>query len=143
MLAYDEGTISVIAFTAQLCAARLANHRDFLSAAELDFHCVFEETPASPADLKAADIQKLNVNVPIVAQWIKHAGRVIYNCEDSFDLPERDGLWRGQPGFSWGRWKLWKERAEWVADLKKHVRAETRDAAREMVATMVDIEKGT
>jgi hypothetical protein len=44
------------------------------------------------------------------------------------------------PGFSYGRWKLWKERAEWVSELKS-VRRETRCAANKVVNKMAEIEK--
>ncbi|KAI1408765.1 hypothetical protein F5Y13DRAFT_204501 [Hypoxylon sp. FL1857] len=135
-LAYSEEQISVIAFTAQLCARRLVDDNDFLSAAELDFYTAFEQTPSASSVLKAEDIQRLNVNVPIAAQWIIHAGEVIYNCEDSFVSGPRTG----QRGFSYDRWKLWKERAEWVCGLKRMVRRETIDMARKMVERMNQIE---
>ncbi|KAL7622382.1 hypothetical protein AAE478_007886 [Parahypoxylon ruwenzoriense] len=139
-LAYSEEQVSIIAFTARLCALQLVDANDFLSAAELDLYAAFEKTPAAGSALKAGDVQRLNINVPIAAQWILHAGEVIYNCEEGFGLEARDGLWTGQPGFSYGRWKLWKERAEWVASLNGVVRRETIDVARKMVERMSQIE---
>ncbi|KAI1210680.1 uncharacterized protein F4807DRAFT_422263 [Annulohypoxylon truncatum] len=138
--AYSEEVISIVAFTAQLCARQIVDANDFLSAAELDFYTAFEKTPAAGSALKADDIQRLNINVPIAAQWILHAGEAIYNCEGTFSLEARDGLWTGQPGFSYGRWKLWKERAEWVSGLNGAVRRETIDVARKMVEKMSEIE---
>ncbi|KAI0385953.1 hypothetical protein F5Y04DRAFT_276472 [Hypomontagnella monticulosa] len=135
--AYSEDQISITAFTAWLCARQLV---DFLSAAEFDFYVAFEKDPQASSALKAGDIQRLNVNVPVAAQWILHAGEAIYNCEESFDLEARDGLWTGQPGFSYDRWKLWKERAEWVCGLNKVVRRETVEVARKMVERMNEIE---
>ncbi|KAI1802987.1 hypothetical protein F4811DRAFT_526642 [Daldinia bambusicola] len=139
-LEYSEENIAATAFTAQLCASQLVDTNDFLSPAEYDFHAAFEKTPAAGLTVKGDDVRLLNVNVPIAAQWILHAGEVIYNCEESFKLEPRDGLWSGKPGFSWGRWKLWKERAEWVSSLKKVVRPETIDAAKKMVERMSQIE---
>ncbi|KAI1095397.1 hypothetical protein F5B19DRAFT_441391 [Rostrohypoxylon terebratum] len=138
--AYSEEVISIIAFTARLCGHQLVEANDFLSAAELDFYTAFEKTPVAGTPLKAHDVQLLNVNVPIAAQWILYAGEVIYNCEATFSLRDRDGLWSGQPGFSYGRWKLWKERAEWVSGLNGVVRQETIDAAKKMVEKMSEIE---
>ncbi|KAI0900525.1 hypothetical protein F4806DRAFT_491414 [Annulohypoxylon nitens] len=138
--ALSEEVVSIVSFTAQLCGHQLVEANDFLSAAELDFYTAFEKTPAAGSPLKAGDIQLLNVNVPIAAQWILHAGEVIYNCEATFSLRDRDGLWSGQPGFSYGRWKLWKERAEWVSGLNGVVRQETIDAAKKMVEKMSEIE---
>ncbi|KAI2473459.1 hypothetical protein F4781DRAFT_380406 [Annulohypoxylon bovei var. microspora] len=139
-LTYSDEIVSIIAFTAQLCARQLVDANDFLSAAELDFYAAFEKTPLASSALKADDIQRLNSNVPIAAQWIIHAGEVIYNCEEAFGLESRDGLWTGQPGFSYGRWKLWKERAEWVSGLNGVIRRETIDVARQMVERMSQIE---
>ncbi|KAI5863337.1 hypothetical protein GGS23DRAFT_528501 [Durotheca rogersii] len=139
-LAYSEEQVAIIGFTAQLCARQLVDANDFLSAAELDFYAAFEKAPAAGSALKAGDIQRLNVNVPIASQWILHAGEAIYNCEETFGLQARDGLWTGQPGFSYGRWKLWKERAEWVCSLNGTVRRETIDVARKMVERMSQIE---
>lgn len=138
-LAYSEEQLAITAFTAQLCARQLV---DFLSAAEFDFHIASEQGPTRSSALKAGDVQRLNVNVPIALQWILHAGEAIYNCEESFDLEARDGLWTGQPGFSYGRWKLWKERAEWVSSLDKVVRRETVEVARKTAGRMSEIENG-
>ncbi|KAI8962591.1 hypothetical protein F5Y11DRAFT_322570 [Daldinia sp. FL1419] len=137
---YSEEIIAVIAFTAQLCAAQLVDANDFLSAAVGDFYSAFEQTPEAGSTIKGDDVKLLNANVPVAAQWIFHAGETIYNCEESFNLTETNGLWTGKPGFSWGRWKLWKERAEWVSSLKKEVRQETRDVAKKMVEKMSEIE---
>lgn len=159
--AYSGETIAVTAFTAQLCAAHLVEANDFLSWAELDFYTALEKVPAEGPALKSADIQLLNVNVPIAAQWIFHAREAIYNCEEEFGLPKRDGLvsqasnygylfawacdsdevskWAGTPGFSYARWKFWKERIEWVSELRA-IRQETRDVARKVVEKMTEIE---
>ncbi|KAI0843922.1 hypothetical protein F5Y00DRAFT_249876 [Daldinia vernicosa] len=139
-LAYSEEHIAVTAFTAQLCARQLVDANDFLSWAVRDFYAAFEQTPAEAADVKGDNVRLLNANVPIAAQWILHAGEVIYNCEESFNLESSDGLWTGKPGFSWGRWKLWKERAEWVSGLDRVVRQETIDIAKKMVEKMSQIE---
>ncbi|KAI1655409.1 hypothetical protein F4813DRAFT_367801 [Daldinia decipiens] len=141
-LAYSEEHIAVTAFTAQLCARQLVDADDFLAMAVRDFYAAFEQTPAEAADVKGDNVRLLNVNVPIAAQWILHAGEVIYNCEESFNLKSSDGLWTGNPGFSWGRWKLWKERAEWVSGLERVVRQETIDMAKKMVEKMSQIESG-
>lgn len=137
--AYSEEHLSIIAFTAQLCALQLVDANDFLSWAEIDFYAAFEKTPPAGSALKGDDIRWLNVNVPIASQWILHAGEVIYNCEENFRSKAGEGLWTGQPGFSYGRWKLWKERAEWVCGLKRVVRHETIEVAREMVERMNQI----
>ncbi|KAI1464131.1 uncharacterized protein F4812DRAFT_443502 [Daldinia caldariorum] len=139
-LAYSEEHVAVTAFTAQLCASQLVDANDFLSPAVNDFYAAFEQTPAAGSTVKGDDVRLLNSNVPIAAQWILHAGEVIYNSEESFNLDPSEGLWSGKPGFSWGRWKLWKERAEWVSGLNKVVRQETIDAAKKMVEKMSQIE---
>jgi hypothetical protein len=90
-----EETVYITAFTAQLCASHLVDLKDFLFGAELDFYTAFEKIQAGEAALKSDGIQTLNVNVLIAAQWILRAGEVIYNREEDFSLPKREGLVSG------------------------------------------------
>jgi hypothetical protein len=104
-------------------------------------HTALEKGPVDLSTLSKTDLGRVNVNVPIAAQWIRHAGLVIWNCEDNLGLPNReDGLWQGSAGLSYPRWKFWKGRASEIAN-SKLVSFQTRDFAREMVEEMTNIEK--
>lgn len=54
-------------------------------------------------------------------QWIHWAGSALYRARNE-DVPEhwrralgkKTALWSGEPGFSDGRWKFWKQRMEWI-----------------------------
>ncbi|KAH7230239.1 hypothetical protein BKA59DRAFT_383274, partial [Fusarium tricinctum] len=91
--------------------------------------------------LSKADLIRVNVNVPIAAQWIRHAGLVIWNSEADLGLSKwEDGVWQGDAGFSFSRWKFWKSRVSEIAN-SKLVSSRTRVFAREMVEGMTSIEK--
>ncbi|KAK8103020.1 hypothetical protein PG984_016166 [Apiospora sp. TS-2023a] len=138
---YSEEIVSVIAFIARLFSAQLLPHDEFLRWVDRDMHTALERGPEDPSSLKRDDLVLLDVNVPIAAQWIQHAGLVIWNCEADLGLSKRpESLWQGNAGFSYPRWKFWKERAFWVTQ-SKLVSSRTRDVAKEMVEEMTRIEK--
>ncbi|KAK8069260.1 hypothetical protein PG994_005876 [Apiospora phragmitis] len=138
---HSEENVFAIAFIAKLLSAQLLPRDEFLRWVDLDMCTALERGPEDPSALKKDDLVLLNVNVPIAAQWIQQAGSVIWNCESDLGLSKRqDGLWQGNAGFSYGRWKFWKERATWVTQ-SKLVSPRTRDFAKEMVEEMTSIEK--
>ncbi|KAK8037377.1 Protein of unknown function DUF3632 [Apiospora marii] len=138
---HSEENVSIIAFIAKLLSAELLPRDEFLPWVDLDMHTALERGPEDPSALKKDDIVLLNVNVPIAAQWIQHAGLVVWNCEADLGLPSRpESLWQGNAGFSYPRWKFWKERASWVAQ-SKLVNPRTRGYAKDMVEEMTSIEK--
>ncbi|KAH6949254.1 hypothetical protein DER45DRAFT_545172 [Fusarium avenaceum] len=107
----------------------------------IDMYTALEKGPEDLSTQSKADIIRVDVNIPISAQWIRHAGLIIWNCETSLGLSKReDGLWQGSAGFSYPRWKFWKSRASEIANWKL-VSSWTRDFAREIVEGMTSIEK--
>jgi hypothetical protein len=138
---YSVENVSVIGFIAKLLTAELIPRDEFLRWVDLDMHTALEKGPVDLSTLSKTDLGRVNVNVPIAAQWIRHAGLVIWNCEADLDLQKReDGLWQGSAGLSYPRWKFWKGRASEIAN-SKLVSFQTRDFAREMVEEMTNIEK--
>lgn len=85
--------------------------------------------------------------VPAAAQWIFHAGRVLFTCQEEI-LPTSKGgdpmrggtLWNGKHGFCQERWGLWKKRFEWVQGVDG-LDAYTKEVARNAVEEMEKIEK--
>ena len=90
--------------------------------------------------------------VPALVPWFEATGRLIYNyhdCENSSALRgyknERSlkclytDMWHGEMFFNLGRWKLWKERLEWIAQQESLLK-ETRDTATQLVVRMNEIE---
>ncbi|KAK8109369.1 hypothetical protein PG999_007506 [Apiospora kogelbergensis] len=138
---HSDEIISVIAFIAKLVSAQLLSQNEFLTWVDLDMYTALEKGPEDMSALKKDDVVRLNVNVPIATQWFRHAGLAIWNCESDLGLSKReDSLWQGTAGFSYPRWKFWKERATSVTQ-SKLVSAGTRDSAKEMVEKMTSIEK--
>ncbi|KAK6815668.1 hypothetical protein PG987_016434 [Apiospora arundinis] len=138
---HSEEIVSVIGFIAKLLAAELIPRDEFLRWVDLDMHTALEKGSDDLSTLSKPDLVRVNVNVPIATQWIRHAGPVIWNCEEHLDLPKReDALWQGSAGFSYPRWKFWKERATSVTE-SKLVSSQTRDYAKQMVEEMTSIEK--
>lgn len=89
----------------------------------------------------------LDGSVPAAAQWIFHAGRAIFACDEQVEPspqggdPMRGGaLWNGKSGFSKERWSLWKKRFEWVQGVGT-LAASTKEMAKEVVEAMEQIEK--
>ncbi|KIL85365.1 hypothetical protein FAVG1_11321 [Fusarium avenaceum] len=138
---YSEEIVSVIGFIARLLTAKLIPRDEFLRWVDLDMYTALEKGPEDLSTQSKADIIRVDVNIPISAQWIRHAGLIIWNCETSLGLSKReDGLWQGIAGFSYPRWKFWKSRASEIANWKL-VSSWTRDFAREIVEGMTSIEK--
>lgn len=138
---YSEENISVIAFIARLLSAKLLPRDEFLRWVDLDMHTALERGPEDPSAIKNEGLVLMNANVPIAAQWIQHAGLLIWNCEADLGLSTRpESLWQGNPGLSYPRWKFWKERATRVTQAKL-VNPRTRDCAKGMVEEMTRIEK--
>jgi hypothetical protein len=133
--------INQIAFTARLSALGIPS-ADFTSHCEYTLHRAFEGTVESEKDLDGAAVRRLNVNVPIAAQWIIYCGERILKLDGETYKRNTplEGLWSGRPGFSKDRWDFWWRRAKWVASLKS-VRNETRIAARDIVHAMEEIDK--
>lgn len=91
--------------------------------------------------LESNDIETLDTEVPAAAQWIFHAGHLIYNLDREFEHghtkgdPARGGpLWDGKRGFCVERWNLWKSQFAWVSTVAevdegtRLVAAQARDA---------------
>jgi hypothetical protein len=138
---YSEEIVYVIGFIAKLLTAKLIPRDEFLRWVDLDMYTALKKGPEDPTTLSTADLIRVNVNVPIAAQWIRHAGLVIWNCEADLGLSKwEDGVWQGDAGFSYPRWKFWKSRVSEIAN-SVLVSSRTRDFAREMVEMMTSIEK--
>lgn len=135
---YDLNTNS-IAFQAKMSATGIPG-LDHTSDSVGDFRYAFELTPRDEASLKHGDIQTLNVNIPIVAQWIFYAGNVIFS-KDEKSPRYSEGLWKGDGGFNQPRWEFWKSRAAWVSGLKA-VHPKTRELAEKIVEAMDKVEEG-
>lgn len=93
-------------------------------------------------DHEKESMRTLDGSVPAAAQWIFHAGPIIYECQDEIEPsdtrgdPMRGGdLWDGKHGFCRERWDLWKERFGWVEG-REDVNEETRQVAAEALAAM-------
>ena len=92
-------------------------------------------------------LSKLDGSVPTAAQWIFHAGRALFTCEDQIEPSPNRGnpmkggaLWGGKSGFCRERWDLWKKRFEWVQGVTT-LEASTKEAAKKAVEAMEQIEK--
>lgn len=96
------------------------------------------------------DIQILDVVVPAAAQWVLHAGKIIFRSNDEvqedeiqpshgLNTPATVNLWKGKPGFCKGRWTLWKTRFEWVHSVEE-LNIVSRGLARQAKKAMEEIE---
>lgn len=100
------------------------------------------------AKLYGRTIDILDGIVPAAAQWIFHAGHLVFQCQEEYPPgahtgdPARGGdLWKGKHGFCKERWQLWKARFQWVTEAQE-LREETRVVAKEAVDVMEKIERG-
>jgi hypothetical protein len=50
-------------------------------------YTALKKGPEDPTTLSKADLIRVNVNVPIAAQWIRHAGLVIWNLRLTLAFP--------------------------------------------------------
>lgn len=87
----------------------------------------------------------LDALVPAAAEWIFHAGRLIYNNTTEFEHgpsrgdPARGGdLWDGKRGFCHERWALWKSRFQWAA--RQEAAEDSKKVAKSAVEVMDLIE---
>lgn len=99
------------------------------------------------AKLYGSTIGILDGLVPAAAQWIFHAGPLVFQCQEEYPPGARGGdpagggnLWKGKHGFCRERWQLWKSRFQWVAE-KQSLREGTRAVAKEAVDVMETIER--
>lgn len=122
----EEGTppsqqfLNFTAFSAQLLGKEPAlEHRVFAFFALRDtLEADWDESypglaPSSEPDRRGT----LGVDLSAAAQWILHAGSIIHKTDNGMisdgwrnGLGHRTKLWGGPPGFSPGRWALWKSR---------------------------------
>lgn len=144
--------LNINAFAARITAGSCA--AEFSLFGLWSLRAALEEEPLQDATwsrLAEADPDKfqskLDGSVPPAAQWIFHAGRVLFACEDQIEPspkrgdPMRGGaLWGGKSGFCKERWGLWKNRFEWVQGLHT-LEASTKDVAKEAVQVMEQIER--
>lgn len=94
-----------------------------------------------------SDVDRRNGSVPAVAAWILTCGEQIYELEADIevdgveDCTPIEGLsdWAVRGTFCKDRWSVWKEVLTELAK-RDDLRAETRAAAVEAVAKMVDVE---
>lgn len=93
-------------------------------------------------------VGRLNSLVPAAAQWIFHAGRMIFHLQDEWKASQGPGddqgsgesLWKGKNGFCRERWGFWKSRFAWVHGLKE-LEFEAKAIAKRAVEIMEKIEK--
>lgn len=85
----------------------------------------------------------LNGWVPAAAQWIFHAGQVVYESQLEIDRSPThgDALGGGDlgEGSCKGTWSLWKDRFDWVQK-NLEVERQTRQTAGEAFALMASIQ---
>jgi Protein of unknown function (DUF3632) len=77
---------------------------------------LFRAPLLSPAEVYAIDVSA-------AAQWVLCAGAVLVEVNNSDieehwarGLAQRTELWKGEPGYSRGRWGLWSQRFRWVEE---------------------------
>lgn len=92
------------------------------------------------------DTSKLDGGLPAAAQWVFHAGELIYDCEEEIAPHPQGGdpykggdLWTGKHGFCKERWELWKQRFDSLAE-STDLQTETKQVAREAVVAMGKID---
>lgn len=91
--------------------------------------------------------QPSNRLVPAAAQWVFHAGLLLFKCEEEIEPshdrgdPLRGGvLWEGKHGFCKKRWEFWKSRFMFIID-GENLDTETRKVAAKAVKAMNQIER--
>ncbi|KAJ5979703.1 hypothetical protein N7481_007001 [Penicillium waksmanii] len=124
--------INTNAFTARLIGAKIVNWETFPIWALRE---AFEEPFRSVAE---NDIHAL-----VAAQWIFHAGKIIYELSVEESLVENPritkggSLFDGESGFNIKRWAFWKKRA---GELNNEASDEVRGIASAVVEKMSEIE---
>ncbi|CAF9939346.1 MAG: hypothetical protein HETSPECPRED_001559 [Heterodermia speciosa] len=98
----------------------------------------------------ASSHQLPDVDVPAAAQYMIHAGELIFNeCKNGTgqDLAKtsplwatRGKLWTGPPGLSRERWNFWRGRFEEAAESEENVAEETKKTAGTAVRAMAHAE---
>jgi predicted NBD/HSP70 family sugar kinase len=84
-----------------------------------------------------------DIHALVAAQWIFHAGEVIYGLSVEESLVENPritkggSLFDGESGFNMKRWAFWKKRA---GALSNEVSADVREIASAVVEKMSEIE---
>ena len=84
--------------------------------------------------------------VLVIAQYIFHASKAIYDCEDKMVVLSRvenftfpGPLWNGRQGLSKERWALWKARFHTIGELD-NIQEKTREVAKKVARDMIEIE---
>ncbi|CAI6095054.1 unnamed protein product [Clonostachys chloroleuca] len=133
---YYDNHVNSIAFLAKMSSLGIPSLNLADDCAQ-DFCMAFEQTPRDEASFKQEDIQALNINIPLVAQWVLNAGELIISLNRKIEPwpPNQKGLWTGPPEFCIARWEFWKSRAAWVQGLKS-VHPKTRELARGVTEAM-------
>jgi hypothetical protein len=108
--------------------------------------------PAYDDEIKARlqhenSMHALDGYVPPAAQWIFHAGRLVFGSDDEYAASPTTGdpaaggaLWTGKHGFCRERWDFWKQRFAWVGE-QVELDVSTRDVARAAVEAMAKIDQ--
>lgn len=96
--------------------------------------------PEKKKQLPCLSIRVLDGYVLGAAQWIFHAGRVIFASREQYG---RAGvgleLFKGPNGFSPERWNFWKKRFAWVQE-QTELNQETRAVAKKALEVMEQID---
>jgi len=129
--------INAITFTAKLSLLHVAGC-DFTAASETAFWNAFEKSPDDATKLNRTAISSLEEGTLLVKEWVRVAGKEIYECEEQTGLP-KEGLWTGKKGFSKARWEFWKQRAWWISE-QQVLSTVIREAAKEIRVRMEEIE---
>ena len=95
------------------------------------------EEPYQTADLRRYAVRY----VPPAATWILLAGETIYGlCKsDPKSVPKDEWVWGKSPGYSVGRWALWKKRFGELA-IREGLEDRVKDLAARAVSEMDRIE---
>ena len=90
-----------------------------------------------------------SIDVTAAAQWFIHAAKIIYHADNSMihdhwkhALADETELWKGEFGFSRGRWDLWKAQLQAVKRVVG-VSEEAEEAAIRALANMDKAERQT
>ncbi|CAG9978658.1 unnamed protein product [Clonostachys byssicola] len=138
---YYDNHVNSIAFLAKMSSLGIPSLNLADDCAQ-DFCMAFEQTPRDEASFKQEDIQALNINIPLVAQWVLNAGELIISLNKKIEPwpPNQKSLWTGPPEFCIARWEFWKSRAAWVQGLKS-IHPKTRELARVVTEAMEKAEE--
>ena len=156
---YEEGAITppqkwinFNAFSALLTAANLGGVA--LAWALFTLRDALEVQPETPksrieAPTHGKRVYVYSIDITAAAQWLIHAAKTIFHADNGMiddhwksALADETELWKGEFGFSRGRWDLWKAQLQAVERVVG-VSDEAKEAAVRALANMDKAERRT